>query len=104
MLRPPLGPVFWTPGARWAASTNVRFVGSLSMRSCLKFVCTSAVWPNSALAWPTTVTVSLTVLTARVGLMVMVSLGDTRVVCLTVRNPASVNVTVYSPAGRNGMM
>ena len=55
---------------------------------------TSAVCPNSPVVWPTTVTVSLMVLTARVGLTVTLSLGDTRAVCFTVLNPVSVSVTV----------
>jgi hypothetical protein len=86
--------VFWTPGVRLAAATIVRLVGSLSMRSALRFVATAAFWVNSPGASPTTSTVSLTVLTASVGFRVTLSDGETCVVCLTVRKPASVNVTV----------
>ena len=104
IARPPFGPVFCTPGVSWAAATKVRFVGSLSMRSSLKFVATEAFCPNSSSTCPVTVTVSLTVLTMSLGLTVTLADGETRLVCLTVLNPVSWVVTSYSPAGRNGIM
>ena len=99
----PLGPLPATPGASSTASFSARPTGRSSSASFLKLAAIVAVDTMSGDA-PLTVTVSATPATASVTLSGSVSAIFTLICLVVVLNPCSSNVTLYSPAGRNGMM
>src|SRR5262249_4053230 len=95
----PLGPVGCTAGASSSVALMSRLVGSVEMKSCLKFVATCAVLVSTSAVCATTLTTSLSAATPSVTSSGTSCVGATETVFCCVWNPLSSNVTVYVPDG-----